>query len=119
MKAFLLYSNLPVAGIAGCFVLGTYALLGLPLRLPDGLLELFELATVDIAGDHPPLVGQRRRQGEGLAAGAGAGVDQGAARRRGHQLGDELAALVLGLEQAALEVAGAIHRRADFIGSAK
>ena len=36
--AFLLYANLPVGGIAVCFVLGTYALLGLPPSLPLLLL---------------------------------------------------------------------------------
>ena len=38
VAAFLLYANLPVGGIAVCFVLGTYALLGLPPSLPLLLL---------------------------------------------------------------------------------
>ena len=38
MRAFLLYANLPVGVIAVCFVLVTYALLGLPPSLPLLLL---------------------------------------------------------------------------------
>ncbi|HMB90865.1 MAG TPA: UbiA family prenyltransferase [Rhodothermales bacterium] len=34
IKAFLLYASLPIGGIAFCFLLGTYALLELPLSWP-------------------------------------------------------------------------------------
>ena len=43
VRAFLLYANLPVGLIAVCFVLGTYALLGLP---PSPLLLLLAFCAV-------------------------------------------------------------------------
>lgn len=73
--------------------------------------QLVELGPVHVTGDDAAAVGHGRRQRQGLAAGARAQVDDDVAptrRRRTdarhHQLGEELAALVLGLEQAGLEL---------------
>ncbi len=64
-------------------------------------LELGELALGDVAGDHPAAPAQGGGDGQRLASGARAIVDHQPARRRRHQLGDQLAALVLSFERAA------------------
>jgi hypothetical protein len=68
--------------------------------------ERGKLVFVDVEGNDPASTSEERSERQRLAARARTSVDHQTARRRRHQLGDELAAFVLHLESSVVECGG-------------